>query len=37
MAKITSETGEYIHCKLGLELGSKFHAYYNKTCIGKTA
>ena len=29
MAKITSETGEYIHCKLGVELGKKFHEYYN--------
>ena len=37
MAKITSETGEYIHCKLGVELGKNFHTYYNRTGIGKTA
>jgi hypothetical protein len=37
MAKITSETGEYVHCKLGVELGKKFHEYYSRTGIGKTA
>ena len=37
MAKITSVTGEYVHCKLGVELGKKFHDYYNRTGIGKTA
>ena len=37
MAKITSQTGEYIHVRLGTELGAKFHQYHHATKFGKTA